>query len=108
MVHQVKLTNQSLFKCFQIDLRQYFTMRAKLCYHLRLQPSEWQDEPFYEYQYYIKDLIEIIKEKNGEQNDDKYNIDERYNQMKSDSSKYMKNASNMKMPSMSNIKMPKL
>ena len=78
---------------------------------MKLQPSEWENSPFYEYQYFIKDLIEIIKEKNGEQNDDKYNIDERYNEMKSNTSKYMKNASNMKMPSMPNmgsIKMPKI
>ena len=108
MIYQVQLTYKQLFQCFQIDLRQYFTMRAKLVYHLRIQPSEYQDAAFYEYQYYLKDLIEIIKEKNGDSSDDKYNINDTYDKMKNDSSKYMKKASSPKMPNMGSLKMPKM
>lgn len=108
MIYQVKLTNKQLFGAFQIDLRQYFTMRARLLYHLRLQPSEYEDKPFYEYQYYVKDLIDIIKEKNEGGDDNKYNVNDTYDKMKNDSSKYMKGFGNNtpKMPSMP--KMPKI
>lgn len=104
MVYQVTLTKKQLFKAFQIDLRKYFNMRARLLYHLRLQPSEYEDKPFYEYQYYVKDLIEIIKEKNEGNNDNKYNVDDTYSKMKSDASKYTSGFN--KMPSMP--KMPKI
>jgi len=106
MVYKVKLTNKQLFKSFQIDIRQYFTMRARLLYHFRLQPSEYENRPFYEYQYYVKDLIDILKEKNESEDGNKYNVDDTYDKMKNDSSKYMKGIGGGKMPKMP--KMPKI
>ena len=110
MVYKVKLTNKDLFSAFQIDIRQYFTMRARLLYHLRLQPSEYEDKPFYEYQYYVKDLIDILKERNEGESDNKYNVDDTYDKMKADSNKYMKGfGRNMpKIPNMGSMKMPKM
>lgn len=109
MTYKVKLTNKQLFKAFQIDMRQYFKMRARLLYHLRLQPSEYENAPFYEYQYYVKDLIDILKERNDGEDDNKYNVDNTYDKMKQDSSKYTKGMKGMggnKMPKMPSI--PKL
>ena len=109
MVYKVKLTNKQLFGAFQIDLRQYFKMRARLLHHMRLQPSEYEDKPFYEYQYYVKDLIDIIKEKNNEESgDNKYNVNDTYDKVKQDSSKYTKGMGANKMPKMPSMpKMPK-
>lgn len=84
-------------------------MRARLLHHFRLQPSEYEDKPFYEYQYYIKDLIDILKEKNESEDGNKYNVDDTYDKMKSDSSKYMKGIGGNKMPNMPKMpKMPKI
>lgn len=83
-------------------------MRARLLHHLRLQPSEYEDKPFYEYQYYVKDLIDIIKERNNEDGDNKYNVNDTYDKMKKDSSKYTKGMGSNKMPKMPSMpKMPK-
>lgn len=84
-------------------------MRARLLEHWSLQPSEYEDKPFYEYQYYIKDLIEILKEKNNEQDSNKYNVGDTYDKVKADSQKYMKGMGGNKMPKMPSMpKMPKI
>ena len=41
----------------------YFKTKTYLLHHLRLQPSEIENMPYYEYVYHVDNLIEILKEK---------------------------------------------
>jgi hypothetical protein len=68
-----------------------------LLYHLRLQPSEVEQMPYYEYEYIVENLINILKEKQeAEENQSKD-----YGESLS-ANKMMNNANSMmpKMPSM--------
>jgi len=74
-----------------------------LLYHLRLQPSEIEEMPYYEYEYIVENLINILKEKQeaeeGQSKD--------YNESMS-SNKMMRDAKSMmpKMPSTPSFNMP--
>jgi len=77
-----------------------------LLYHLRLQPSEVEVLPYYEYEYIVQNLIDILKEKKeaeeGAQDMDKQN---------SEASRMMKNAKSMLPSGMGNMasgKMPSM
>ncbi len=101
-MYSITIKSSDLFKCFQVDLGNYFNTRTRLVYHLHIQPSEYEDKPFYEFQYYIKELVKIIEEKNGNEKNEDYNS--QYDDMKSKANSYMKNVPK---PSNSFGKMPK-
>jgi hypothetical protein len=73
-----------------------------LLYHLRLQPSEIENMPFYEYEFIVQNLIDILKEKQeAEEGQSKQYADMNPNSL-------MKNAQKNvpKMPSMDSFKAP--
>lgn len=73
-------------------------------HHLRLQPSEIEALPFYEYHYIIKELSAMLKEQNKGNSKQQEQANEQMAGMKMNNPK-MPNMSNMKMPS---FKSPKL
>lgn len=106
---KVRLRMKDIFKSFQIDLRGFYKNRVYVQHHLHIQPSEIDCICYYEYQWMVKDLIDMLKEQNGDKSgNDQAN--EQMDKMKSDASKYTKGfgSSNMNMPKMGNFKMPSM
>tara|TARA_R110001592_G_C13037417_1_gene738960 strand:- start:973 stop:1146 length:174 start_codon:yes stop_codon:yes gene_type:complete len=56
----------------------------------------------------VKDLVDMLKEQNGDKSGSKDQTNEQMEKMKSDASKYTKGFGGNKMPKMGNFKMPKL
>jgi len=87
-----------LFRIFQISLENYFKIKFQLEKHLRLQPSEIEALPYYELEYTIENLIEDLKKRNKE-NDEQQN-DTLNNSAHSDS---MRSINSPKIPNMGKI-----
>lgn len=73
-------------------------------HHLRIQPSEVESLPYYEYFYIVKELSEMLKEQQKGNTRQEESMNEKMDSMKSQMPK-MPNMASMKAPS---IKMPKL
>lgn len=69
-------------------------------HHLRIQPSEVESLPYYEYFYIVKELSEMLKEQQKGNTKQEDSMNEKMDSMKSQTPKMP----NMKVPS---IKMPK-
>lgn len=72
-------------------------------FHLRIQPSELDNLPFYEYEYMVEDLAEILEDKRKAESgqsssDDMMNI--KPDSLLKGMSKNMPNMGNFKFPSM--------
>lgn len=80
-----------------------FKAKFALYYHLRLQPSEIENMPFYEFEYTLENLKDFLKEKNEAEKGQS----DQMNKNMPDMSKFKapKMPSTPKMP---NIKMPRL
>jgi hypothetical protein len=93
MRHEIIIKHSSVFQLFQISLDNFFKAKAALYEHWKLQPSEIERMPFYEFETTLEILEKTIKDKN--------------NAEKEASGKHQ--APNMKMPSMKmpSMKMPK-
>jgi len=72
-------------------------------HHLRIQPSEVESLPYYEYFYIVKELSEMLKEQQKGNTKQEESMNEKMDSMKSQMPK-MPNMGSMKAPS---IKMPK-
>lgn len=74
-----------------------------MLYHLRLQPSEIEEMPYYEYEYIVENLINILKEKQEAEEGQSKDYNESMN-----SNKMMRDvkSSMPKMPSMPSFSMP--
>jgi hypothetical protein len=76
-----------------------------LLYHLRLQPSEVENLPFYEYEFIVQNLIDILKEKQeAEEGQHKQYADMTPGSVMKQAGKYMPKGvgnNSFKMPSMS-------
>jgi hypothetical protein len=105
----VRLEMKDIFKSFKVDLRDFYKNRVYVQHYLHIQPTEIDTLCFYEYQWMIKDLVELLKEQNGEgKKDNPYNTDEYMDKMKNQANSYTKGFGNMnKMPNMGSFKMPK-
>jgi hypothetical protein len=80
---------------------------------LRLQPSEVEKMPYYEYEYIVQNLIDILKEKQeAEEGQNKSYSDMNPNSMMKQAGKYMpagfnpNNPGSMKMPSTPALNFP--
>lgn len=109
----VRLKMSDIFKSFKVDLRDFHKNRVYVQHHLHIQPSEIDMLPFYEYQWMVTDLVEMLKEQNGEgKNKNPYDTDEHMDKIKKQTNSYTKGFGNMnnigKMPNMGSFKMPKL
>lgn len=75
-----------------------------MLYHLRLQPSEVENMPYYEYEYIVQNLIDILKEKQeSEENQSRSYSEMDPNSVMKQAGKYIPNSSMNKAP---NIKFP--
>jgi hypothetical protein len=45
-------------------LKNFFKAKAVLYYHMRIQPSEIENMPYYEMEITLEELVEILKQKN--------------------------------------------
>ena len=72
-------------------------------HHLRIQPSEVESLPYYEYHYIVKELSTMLKEQNKGNAKQEEQVQEQMSSVKAQTPK-MPNMNNMKVPS---IKMPK-
>lgn len=73
-------------------------------HHLRIQPSEVEALPYYEYHYIVKELSDMLKEQQKGQDRQSEQMNDQMQGMKMQQPKLPK-MQDMKMPS---IKMPKL
>tara|TARA_R110000796_G_scaffold159388_8_gene276235 strand:- start:1781 stop:2107 length:327 start_codon:yes stop_codon:yes gene_type:complete len=103
----VRLKLSDVFKSFQIDLRAFYKNRVYVQHHLHIQPSEIDDLCYYEYQWMMKDLVEMLKEQNGDKSSSQESANEQMETMKSNASKYNKGIGG-NMPKLGSMKMPKM
>lgn len=73
-------------------------------YHLRLQPSEVENMPYYEYEYIVQNLVELLKEK--QEAEKGQSGDMSAHQMMADAKKNMPKVNSPKMPKVSTPKFP--
>ncbi len=106
----VRLKMKDVFKSFKIDLRGFYKNRIYVQHHLHIQPSEIDVLCYYEYQWMLLDLVDMIKEQNGDKTAGSQNdmMNDQMNQMKSQSSKYTKGFGKApKLGNFGNMKLPK-
>ena len=104
----VRLKLKDVFKSFQVDLRGFYKNRVYVQHHLHIQPSEIDSICYYEYQWMVKDLIDMLKEQNGDKPNGQENTNEQLDKMKSQASKYTKGFGGNSMPKLGNFKLPKI
>lgn len=51
---------------FQISIRSFLKVKAYIYHHLRIQPSEVEALPFYEYEYLVEDLKQMLEDRRRE------------------------------------------
>jgi len=68
-------------------------------HHLRIQPSEVEALPYYEYHYIVKELSAMLKEQQKSNENQNEQMNDQMANMKSNQPK---------MPTMGNMKMPKI
>lgn len=98
----------AIVKLFSIDVLQLIKVKASLSKQFRLQPSEIDRMAFWEYEYYLKIMNDLVKEENDQQERemDKYNVREHMNAAKPGNMSKMLRQSQPKMPTFGSIKMP--
>ena len=79
----------SLFSLFQISLQNFFKIETQLLYHLRLQPSEISQMPYYELEYILENLIDILEKKKEAEEGNDEEMQERKSSMMSDAKRMM-------------------
>ena len=104
----VRLRMKDIFKSFQVDLRGFYKNRVYAQHHLHIQPSEIDILCYYEFQWMLKDLVEMLKEQSRLVLDNHDQASEQMEKMKSSASKYSKNYGGNNAPKLGNFKMPKL
>lgn len=69
---------RAVYHLFQIDIPNLITIKVNLAKNFRLQPSEIDRMPFWEYEMFIKEFSERVEEENKEQQEqmDKYHVGE--------------------------------
>jgi len=104
----VRLRLKDILKSFQIDLRNFYKNRVYVQHHLHIQPSEIDTLCYYEYQWMVKDLVDMLKEQNGDKTGSQDSANEQMEKMKSNASKYTKSYSGNNLPKLGNFKMPNM
>lgn len=91
----------AVYSLFQVDIRNLARNRVYILKRSGLQPSEYSNWPFYEYEFFLDDLNEYIEEENKRNEE----IGEKSDSIRSgyDSGKMMNDARKM----MSGMKIPK-
>lgn len=87
------------FKLFSIDLLRLIQTKAILSKQFSIAPSEIDAMKYWEYEYFMKELNNLVEEENkqNEKQKEQYNMDAMMRQQQSQQSKIMRN-SQPKMP----------
>lgn len=101
----IVLKAKDLAKSFTIDIRSFYKNRVYLQHHLHVQPSELENLPYYEFQWMMKDMVEMLEKQNGKEGNS-MDVDEKMNNMKNQAKSYTSGFGNMS-KGMGNMKMPK-
>ena len=104
----VRLKMKDIFKSMKVDLRSFYKNRVYVQHHLHIQPSEIDVLCYYEYQWMLNELVDMLKEQNGDKSSSRNEANEQMDKMKSQTSKYTKGFSGNSMPKMGSFKMPTL
>lgn len=99
-----------IFSLWKIDLVGYIKMKAVLSKVFRLQPSEIDIMPFWEYELFVNHLNELVKEENDQQKAemDKYHVNEYMNMARPGNMQKMMSSAQPKTPNMGNMSMPNM
>lgn len=109
MAKQVVLLRwKDVFKSFKIDVRDFYKARVYLQKHLHIQPSEIDIMYYYEFQWMLDDLKEMLEKENGKENPNNFNPDEKMSEIKNQARSYTKGMGNVGGFKPGNFKMPKL
>lgn len=95
-----------IFKSFKIDYREFYKNRVYVQHHLHIQPSEIDNLWYYEYQWMLKDLIEMLEKQNGDGKSNNFNVDDKMQDMKNQAKSYTSGFGNLG-KGMGGFKMPK-
>lgn len=52
---------------FQISIRSFLKVKVYIYHHLRIQPSEVEKLPYYEYEYLVEDLKQMLEDRRREE-----------------------------------------
>lgn len=102
--------DRGIVKLFQIDILGLIKIKASLGKQFHIQPSEIDKMPFWEYEFYLEALNDMVTEENDAQQKemDKYKINEMMsNANPKNIGKTMQQAQ-PKMPNFSNMSMPSM
>jgi hypothetical protein len=107
----------AIFNLFKIDIINFIKTKAILAKEFHIQPSEFDNMPAWEFEIFMKEINEAVKEENerNKQEMDKSGISEAQKMSNPNNVRRMQNAHMSKMPSlgsmstnMGSFKMPKL
>lgn len=107
----------AIFNLFKIDIINFIKTKAILAKEFHIQPSEMENMPAWEYEIFMKELNEAVKEDNerNKQEQDQYNINDIKKMSNPNNMRRMQSSFMPKMPSlgsmstnMGNFKMPKV
>lgn len=98
----------ALISLFHIDILNYIKVKSILAKEFHIQPSELENMPVWEYELFVKEINNAVKEDNekNQQEMDKAGYNKNINKMSNPN--YMRNMANKSMPKMNDFKMPKL
>lgn len=96
-----------IFSLFQINVRNLIINKAQLAKNFHIQPSEIDNMKMWEYEMFMQELNEIVKNENKDQQKemDKYHLGD---VQKMTNPKNMSKMMNPKIPDMSQVKMPSI
>jgi hypothetical protein len=97
----------AIISLFKINIDNYIRTKAILAKEFHIQPSEFDLMPVWEYELFIKEINDAVKEDNekNQKEMDKYG----YKDVKKMSDpKYAQNMANKQMPKLSDMKMPSM
>lgn len=94
---------------FRINLVEHIKMKAALAKQFHIQPSEIDKMPYWEYEIFIKQINDLVKDENDKQKSemDKYHVSEYMNMARPGNINKMMSNAQPKMPNMnmSNVKL---
>lgn len=63
---KINYFESAIFACFRVNIRDIINIKAQLGKAFHIQPSEVDKMPFWELEYYIKELEKMVAEENEE------------------------------------------
>lgn len=81
---------------FQISIRNFLKVKAYIYHHLRIQPSEVENLPFYEYEYLVDDLKQMLEDRRAQESGGQEDVS--VGKAMSEAKRHMPSMSATKMP----------